>query len=68
MMNTLPAALTIGEIARQLDAPLHKIEYIIKSRNIQPTQRAGNSRVFSQASVDYIVSELRRINTGRDNW
>jgi hypothetical protein len=34
--------LTIGEIARRLGQALHRIEYVIRSRNIQPTSWAGH--------------------------
>ena len=54
---------TVGEIARRLSQPLHRIEYIIRSRNIQPTGIAGNSRVFTDADVERIAGELRRIDT-----
>jgi len=60
---TLP---TVGEIARRLDEPLHRVEYVIRTRNIHPVGRAGNLRVFSDADVDYIRAELRRIDEERE--
>lgn len=56
---------TVGEIARRLGEPIHRIEYIIRARNIAPIVRAGNVRVFSDANVDRIASELRRINNDK---
>jgi len=56
---------TVGEIARRLDAPLHKIAYIIRSRNIQPISTAGNLRVFSDTQVHRIASELQQIEQER---
>ena len=58
-------ALTIGEIARRLGAPIHRIEYIISSRGLKPTLRAGHIRVFSEADVSYIEQILRRIAAER---
>lgn len=58
MHATLP---TVGEISRRLDVPLHRIEYVIRSRQIEPVSVAGNSRVFSEQQVQLIASELRRI-------
>lgn len=58
-------ALTIGEIARRLGCPIHRIEYIIESRHIQPRQRAGIARVFAETDVEYIGSVLRRIEAER---
>lgn len=56
---------TVGEIARRSRAPIHRVEYVIRSRRIQPAGRAGNCRVFSEAAVDRIASELRRIDAER---
>jgi DNA-binding transcriptional MerR regulator len=52
---------TIGEIARRLGVPLHKVEYVIRARGIAPTGWAGNARVFTDADVARIGSELKRI-------
>ena len=56
---------TVGEIARRLEQPLHRIEYVIRSREIQPAGLAGNARVFSDADVERIAHELRRIDALR---
>ena len=53
---------TVGEIARRLGAPLHRVEYLIRARNIQPRGWAGNARVFANGDIDYIAGELRRID------
>lgn len=60
--NVLP---TVGEIAKRLSAPLHRVQYIIESRHIDPVGRAGNCRVFAEADVDFIAAELRRIDEER---
>lgn len=60
-----PALATIGEISRRLAKPVHRIEYVLRSRNIAATSIAGNARVFSEADVQYIASELRRIDEER---
>ena len=65
MSSSVPAAPTVGEIARRLGEPVHRIEYVIRARQIQPVSTAGNSRVFSDAQVDRIASELRRIDQER---
>ena len=57
---------TVGEIARRLGEPVHRIEYILRTREIQPMGWAGNARVFSEADVRFIASELQRINAERD--
>ncbi len=53
---------TVGEIARRIGQPVHRVEYVIRSRNIQPTGIAGNARVFSDADVERIAGELHRID------
>jgi hypothetical protein len=53
---------TVGEIAQRLRVPLHPVEYVILSRNLHPCGWAGNARIFSEADVAYIASELRRID------
>jgi hypothetical protein len=52
---------TFGVIAEQLGAPPHRVNYVIESRGIKPRGRAGNARVFSDADVQQLASELRRI-------
>jgi hypothetical protein len=65
MSDLLPTAPTVGEIARRLNVPLHRVEYVIRSRGISPTTRAGNIRVFSESDVRRIGSELDRIAAER---
>lgn len=66
MARLLPVAPTVGEIARRFDVPIHRVEYVIRSRAIQPTLRAGNIRVFSEAAADRIGAELLQIRGKRD--
>jgi hypothetical protein len=42
---------------------LHRIEYVIRSRNIQPASRAGHVRIFTESDVARIADELRLMNT-----
>ncbi len=61
-MCTTPTLATVGEIARRLRIPIHRVEYVTRARHIQPAGRAGNCRVFSETAVSRIASELRRID------
>lgn len=65
MSAQAPSMPTVGEIALRLGEPVWRIEYLIRSRNIRPVSRAGNARVFTEADVSFIASELRRINGER---
>jgi DNA-binding transcriptional MerR regulator len=62
-MHVLPPVLpTIGEIARRTGYPVHRVEYVIRTRDIKPVGRAGTARIFSDSDVQYIASEMRRID------
>ena len=65
MTTSAPSMPTVGEIARRLNKPVHRIEYVIRSRDVKPASVAGNARVFSEADVEYIASELRRMDEER---
>ena len=56
---------TVGEIASRLGVPIHRVEYVVRSRDIEPAGRAGNARVFSEAAVDRIRSECHLIDADR---
>jgi hypothetical protein len=60
-MSEPETLLTVGEIARRLGQPLHRVEYVIRTRNIPPAGWAGHARVFHDADLMWIVSELARI-------
>ncbi len=66
MSAAIPLANTVGVIAQRLGEPLHRVAYVIRSRNLQPVARAGNARVFDEAGVNFIRSELRRIDEERE--
>jgi hypothetical protein len=58
---------TIGEIARRLGTPTHRVEYVIRARHIKPCGRAGNARVFDESSVAAIDAELKRIEEAKES-
>jgi len=62
-MSTVPSMPTVGEIARRLGKPLHRVEYVIRACGIRPTGWAGNARVFSEEAVQAIACELKRIDS-----
>jgi hypothetical protein len=66
MLMTEPEALlTVGEIARRLGRELHRVEYVIRTRKIRPVGWAGHARVFRDADLARIASELVRIDRER---
>lgn len=65
MPAEIPSLLTVGQVAKQLGVDTHRVAYVIRSRRIQPFGRAGNFRVFDEAAVHRIASELHRIAADR---
>ena len=59
--------LTVGQIAHRLNEPLHRIEYAIKSRDIQPVAIAGHIRVFEEEDLDRIAAALLDMDSRRDS-
>ena len=57
---------TIGQIGRHLNEPLHRVECILRSRNITPSGMAGNARVFETEQVEEIAAALRDIDARRE--
>jgi len=55
-------ALTIGAIARDLGEPVHRVQYAIKTRSIQPEAIAGNLRIFPLEAVEHVAEILRDID------
>jgi hypothetical protein len=58
---------TLGEIARRLGEPVHRIEYVIRSRHIRHSGIAGNCRIFDQEAVQLIEQELLRIRVAKQH-
>jgi hypothetical protein len=67
-MSETRTALTIGVISKLLNCPIHKIEYLIRAREIQPMERAGNLRVFSSDVLDVLKKELEGRFIPRQKW
>ena len=65
MANPTVMMPTVGEIARRLGTSVHRIEYIVRSRRIQPCGLAGNARVFTDADVSRIAVVLHRMDARR---
>ena len=63
MRTQEPQALTVGEIARRLGCPVHRIEYLIRSRGMRPSYRAGNARVFTQAQFEDMAGAISHVKS-----
>lgn len=52
-------ALTVGVIAERLAVPIHRVEYLLRARDIAPVQRAGHLRIFDEGAVETLARELK---------
>ena len=59
-MNDKPVTqlLTVGEIAARLGQPIHRVQYAIKSREIQPAAMAGRLRIFDTNAMHLICDAI----------
>lgn len=58
--------LTIGEIARRLNEPVHRVTHVVRSRHMKEAGRAGAYRVFTEADCEFIRATLARIDRERE--
>lgn len=54
--------LTLGQIAKQLDVPTHRVKYAIDMAKIEPLMRVGILRVWPSNVIDRVKTELERIS------
>lgn len=55
--------LTVGDIAARVGEPLHRVEYVLRTRRqLRPLGRVANARVYNESDLQFIKSELRRID------
>lgn len=54
---------TIGDIARKLDVPQHRIVYLIQRNRAKETFRLGGRRVFTKKDIATIAKELEQTNS-----
>ena len=57
---------TVGDVARILGTPIHRVEYILKTRpQIRPVGRVGIARVYDDAAVELLRAGLQEIECRR---
>ena len=68
MKRNLTRLATVGEIGRLLDVPLHRIEYVLRTRqHIRPRAVAGCARCFDDRAIAQIRHELHAIDARRSH-
>ena len=65
MAESIPTVFSVGDIAQRCHAPVHRVLYVIRTRDVRPTGKVGNHRFFTLADAERISSELRRIQRDR---
>ena len=54
--------LTIGELAARLGQPVHRLRYLLLSRDLKPEAKAGSALVYSETTLDLLRVEIDRID------
>ncbi len=62
-----PSLLTSGRIAATVGVPLTRVQYVLRTRSIEPVARAGNIRLFDRAAIEAVANALAEID-GLDEW
>jgi len=63
-----PRLRTVGVIAAELNAPLHRVQHVLRTReHICPTARAGTLRLYDLQAVAQVRHELNAIDARRSN-
>ncbi|MCZ6834245.1 MAG: hypothetical protein O7G85_00580 [Planctomycetota bacterium] len=58
---------TPGVLATNLDVPLHRVLYILQTRDhINPSARAGRLRLYDREAIALIRHELNAIDARRE--
>lgn len=57
---------SVGDMATRLSQPVHRITYVIRSRNIQPVGKAGGVRVFDDSALAQVEHALRRMDCEKE--
>lgn len=49
---------SLGEIAKRAKCEVHRVRYVIDSRDIKHIKKVGNARLFGDEAVRQILAEL----------
>jgi hypothetical protein len=62
MVVTAENLLTVGDIAKIVNEPIHRCQYLLKSRDINPIARLGNHYVYDTSAVSRIQQILAEVD------
>ena len=58
-------AVTVGIISRETGISVFNVQYILRSRGIEPIQWAGRIRVYGDDVIDRVRREHQSMHRGR---
>lgn len=64
-MPKLGKLWTSRDVARELGQPIHKVEYVLRKRTVEPTCILGGHRLFDIRAVNQIEALLAVVAAGR---
>lgn len=65
-MKKKPQLLSIGEMAKRLGEPIHRVRFILESRgDIKPSALCGRTRVYDARALARVRHELAAIDARR---
>jgi len=56
---------TTGDMARELGVPLHKVLYVLKSREVSEDRRIGNYRMYGEKAWREVESAVKELEEKR---
>ncbi len=59
-------ANSIGVIAKRCGETPFRVDYVVRTRKIEPAFRAGNLRIFDEEGVRQIEREIKAIRKKRE--
>lgn len=55
--------VSVGDIARRIDQPMHRVAYIVRERRIEPLLACGGRYFYDEAEVQHVQQELNAIDS-----
>ena len=66
MVIDVSSLMTLGELARKLGEPTHRVQHVVRTRShIRPVGRAGILRLISFDALEQVRTELAQIDAKR---
>lgn len=60
--DTSKKLYTMGSVAATLGEPIHRVEYVVRTRGIEGYGLAGSQRIFGTEHVEQVAAGLREVD------